>query len=76
MNEKEGNVDIYVENKEFELLSLNVETAEALDPCCTQKFDEISYVLKLKRRPAFFVVNYIFPGLLITIVGKYNQFSI
>jgi hypothetical protein len=67
-----GNIDIYTPNGAFHLISLNAINNSKPDPCCKEPFDEISYEMRLKRRPTFYVVNFIFPSILITAIGKYH----
>ena len=60
----------YIENEEFTLESYNATAFGEKDPCCDNPFSAVDYVIKIKRRAAFFIINYVLPMVVIDIIGK------
>ncbi|CAG0923505.1 unnamed protein product, partial [Notodromas monacha] len=65
-----GVLDVYTPLGEFKMISLISSERTAYDPCCPgTMFDNVEYVIRIQRRPTFFIVNYIFPSVLINAIG-------
>ncbi|CAG0899897.1 unnamed protein product [Darwinula stevensoni] len=59
----------YIENEEFSLESYDAELREEEDPCCPNRFSTVDYVIRMKRRAAFFVINYVLPMIDINVIA-------
>nr|CAH0110546.1 unnamed protein product [Daphnia galeata] len=61
----EGDVSNYQTNGEFDLVDFEAIHHEEYYSCCPEPYPDITYVIKMKRRPLFYVFNLILPCLLI-----------
>ncbi|CAG0890934.1 unnamed protein product [Darwinula stevensoni] len=59
----------YTQNEEFILESYEAGKGLVLDACCPKPFSIVEYVIRIKRRSAFFVVSYVLPMVVINIIG-------
>ncbi|XP_053618299.1 neuronal acetylcholine receptor subunit alpha-10-like [Plodia interpunctella] len=61
----EGDTTNYQTNGEFDLVSFEAIRHNQYYSCCVEPYPDITYVIKLRRRPMFYVFNLILPCLLI-----------
>ncbi|CAK1602223.1 unnamed protein product [Parnassius mnemosyne] len=61
----EGDTTNYQTNGEFDLVSFEAVRHIQYYSCCVEPYPDITYVIKLRRRPMFYVFNLILPCLLI-----------
>lgn len=66
----EGDTTNYQTNGEFDLVSFEAIRHNQYYSCCVEPYPDITYVIKLRRRPMFYVFNLILPCLLINGIGK------
>eukprot|EP00092_Neocalanus_flemingeri_P031622 GFUD01034340.1.p1 GENE.GFUD01034340.1~~GFUD01034340.1.p1 ORF type:complete len:436 (+),score=85.73 GFUD01034340.1:128-1309(+) len=62
---------LYSPSGVFELKRIYAERHEVRDPCCADKFADVTYTLVIWRRPKFFLFNYIQPAVLINILALF-----
>jgi len=62
---------LYSPSGVFELKRIYAERHEVSDPCCEDKFADVTYYLVIWRRPKFFLFNYIQPAVLINILALF-----
>lgn len=67
----EGDTTNYQTNGEFDLVSFEAIRHNQYYSCCVEPYPDITYIIKLRRRPMFYVFNLILPCLLINGIGKY-----
>lgn len=67
---EEGDVSNYQANGEFDLISFSSIKNIEFYSCCPEPYPDITYTIKLKRRPLFYVFNLILPCILINGIGK------
>ncbi|XP_022130292.2 neuronal acetylcholine receptor subunit alpha-10 [Pieris rapae] len=60
-----GDTTNYQTNGEFDLVSFEAIKHNQYYSCCVEPYPDITYVIKLRRRPMFYVFNLILPCLLI-----------
>lgn len=72
----EGDTTNYQTNGEFDLVSFEAIRHNQYYSCCVEPYPDITYVIKLRRRPMFYVFNLILPCLLINGIGKVFQFDV
>ncbi|XP_047528433.1 neuronal acetylcholine receptor subunit alpha-10-like [Vanessa atalanta] len=61
----EGDTTNYQTNGEFDLVSFEAIKHNQYYSCCVEPYPDITYIIKLQRRPMFYVFNLILPCLLI-----------
>ncbi|CAH2102337.1 unnamed protein product [Euphydryas editha] len=61
----EGDTTNYQTNGEFDLVSFEAIKHNQYYSCCVEPYPDITYIIKLRRRPMFYVFNLILPCLLI-----------
>ncbi|GJQ86089.1 putative neurotransmitter-gated ion-channel transmembrane region [Trypoxylus dichotomus] len=66
---EEGDVSNYQANGEFDLVSFHAVKNVANYSCCVEPYPDITYTIKLKRRPMFYVFNLILPCILINCIA-------
>ncbi|VVC94880.1 unnamed protein product [Leptidea sinapis] len=71
----EGDTTNYQTNGEFDLVSFEAIKNNQHYSCCDEPYPDITYVIKLRRRPMFYVFNLILPCLLINGIGLYYGVS-
>lgn len=71
----EGDVSNYQTNGEFDLVDFEAIHHEEYYSCCPEPYPDITYVIKMKRRPLFYVFNLILPCLLINGIGSYYYYD-
>ncbi|KAF5308844.1 hypothetical protein FQR65_LT00544 [Abscondita terminalis] len=62
---EEGDVSNYQANGEFDLVSFSSVKHVEFYSCCPEPYPDITYTIKLRRRPLFYVFNLILPCILI-----------
>jgi hypothetical protein len=67
---EEGDVTNYQANGEFDLVSFDAIRHVEFYSCCPEPYPDITYVIRLRRRPMFYVYNLILPCILINGIGK------
>ncbi|KAJ8975055.1 hypothetical protein NQ317_005772, partial [Molorchus minor] len=67
---EEGDVSNYQANGEFDLISFSSVKHVEFYSCCPEPYPDITYTIKLRRRPLFYVFNLILPCILINGIGK------
>jgi hypothetical protein len=66
----EKSLNSYTPVGEFDMMGISMTKDESEDPCCPgKKFDAVYYHIKVYRRPMFYIINYIFPSVLINAIG-------
>lgn len=68
---EEGDVSNYQANGEFDLLEFSARKNTEYYSCCLEPYPDITYEIRLRRRPTFYVFNLILPCILINSVGEY-----
>ena len=66
----DGDKSNYVTNGEFVLENFVPERHVCYYSCCPWPFVDITYYIKLRRRPMFYVFNLILPCILINGIGQ------
>jgi len=69
--DKDKILGLYSPSGVFELKRIYAERHEEQDPCCVDKFADVTYTLVIWRRPKFFLFNYIQPAVLINILALF-----
>jgi len=69
--DKEKILGLYSPSGVFELKKIYAIRHEEHDPCCEDKFADVTYYLLIWRRPKFFLFNYIQPAVLINILALF-----
>ena len=70
MKEQTGDITNYQSNGEFDLIEFTPERNVEYYSCCPEPYPDITYTIKLRRRPMFYVFNLILPCVLINSIGK------
>ena len=60
----------YQANGEFDLVSFDAIRHVEYYSCCPEPYPDITYIIRLRRRPMFYVYNLILPCILINGIGK------
>ncbi|XP_045612639.1 neuronal acetylcholine receptor subunit alpha-7-like [Procambarus clarkii] len=61
----EGDMSNYKSNGEFDLVEFTAAKNTTFYSCCPEPYPDITYTIKLRRRPMFYVFNLILPCVLI-----------
>lgn len=69
----EGDMTNYKANGEFDLIAFTSVRTVEIYSCCPEPYPDITYTIRLKRRPMFYVFNLILPCLLINGIGKLSR---
>ncbi|XP_059468633.1 neuronal acetylcholine receptor subunit alpha-10-like [Neocloeon triangulifer] len=64
-----GDVSNYQPNGEFDLISYEAERHEKIYTCCPEPYPDITYTIRIRRRPLFYVFNLILPCMLINAIA-------
>ncbi|KAJ8873953.1 hypothetical protein PR048_024793 [Dryococelus australis] len=62
---EEGDISNYQANGEFDLVSFDAVKHIEFYSCCPEPYPDITYVIRIRRRPMFYVFNLILPCILI-----------
>lgn len=68
---EQGDVSNYQPNGEFDLVNFSAHRNVEFYSCCPEPYPDITYEIRLKRRPMFYVFNLILPCVLINGIGKH-----
>ncbi|XP_065159188.1 neuronal acetylcholine receptor subunit alpha-10-like [Atheta coriaria] len=66
---EEGDMSNYQPNGEFDLLNFYAVKHIHVYSCCPEPYPDITYSIKLRRRPMFYVFNLILPCILINCIA-------
>ena len=69
---EKGDVSNYKANGEFDLMGFDIEKHIVNYSCCSEPYPDITYIIRIRRRPMFYVFNLILPCILINCIGKYR----
>lgn len=64
-----GDLDQVVENTEWEITGFSAKRHVEIYSCCPEPYPDVTFILKIKRKPLFYIVNIIIPTFLITLMG-------
>ncbi|NP_001267779.1 neuronal acetylcholine receptor subunit alpha-7-like precursor [Aplysia californica] len=64
-----GDISSFVENTEWDMLSLPVKHNIEYYKCCPEPYPDVTFTVTIKRKPMFYVLNLLFPCVLITAVA-------
>lgn len=64
-----GDLGQIVENTEWEIIGFPANRHVAHYTCCPEPYPDVTFSLKIKRKPLFYIVNIIIPTFLITLMG-------
>ncbi|XP_064596213.1 neuronal acetylcholine receptor subunit alpha-10-like [Liolophura sinensis] len=67
-----GNWENFVENGEWELLSIPSRRNVKYYPCCPEPFPDVKFTIVLKRLPLYHVYNLLMPCILITCINLFT----
>lgn len=70
---EQGDVSNYQANGEFDLVNFSARRNVEYYSCCPEPYPDITYEIRLRRRPMFYVFNLILPCILINSVGEYTS---
>ena len=65
----EGDLSNYQSNGEFDLVDFSAKRNVQNYSCCPEPYPDITYTIRLRRRPMFYVFNLILPCILINGIG-------
>ena len=65
----DGDMSSFVENTEWDLLGLPLKRHSIKYGCCPETYPDVTFYVTMKRKPLFYVLNLLFPCLLITAVA-------
>ncbi|XP_067667361.1 neuronal acetylcholine receptor subunit alpha-10-like [Haliotis asinina] len=64
-----GDMSSFKVNTEWDLVSVPVERHVLYYGCCPEPYPDVTFYVNLRRKPFFYLVNLLFPCILITAVG-------
>ncbi|XP_059478376.1 neuronal acetylcholine receptor subunit alpha-10 [Neocloeon triangulifer] len=64
-----GDVSNYQPNGEFDLVSFEADRHVVIYSCCPEPYPDITYTIRIRRRPLFYVFNLILPCMLINSIA-------
>lgn len=70
---EQGDVSNYQANGEFDLIDFSARRNVEYYSCCPEPYPDITYEIRLRRRPMFYVFNLILPCILINGVGESSK---
>ena len=76
MLDSNGDTSNYQPNGEFELEGYTPERHEVFYSCCPEPYIDVTYTIRLRRRPMFYVFNLILPCILINTIGKKRKYAL
>ncbi|MPC67546.1 Neuronal acetylcholine receptor subunit alpha-10 [Portunus trituberculatus] len=65
-----GDMSNYQSNGEFDLVEFTAAKNITYYSCCPEPYPDITFTIKLRRRPMFYVFNLILPCVLINGIGE------
>lgn len=70
----QGDLSSAVTNVEWTYVSLKAERHVLYYGCCPEPYPDVTYYLKLKRKPQFYLINLIVPSMLITVMAALGYY--
>nr|XP_022332567.1 neuronal acetylcholine receptor subunit alpha-10-like [Crassostrea virginica] len=70
----EGDLSSAVTNVEWTYISLKAERHVLYYGCCPEPYPDVTYYLRLKRKPQFYLINLIVPSMLITVMAALGYY--
>lgn len=70
----QGDLSSAVTNVEWTYISLKAERHVLYYGCCPEPYPDVTYYLKLKRKPQFYLINLIVPSMLITVMAALGYY--
>nr|XP_022333676.1 neuronal acetylcholine receptor subunit alpha-7-like [Crassostrea virginica] len=64
-----GDMDFYVRNNEWTVLSFPARRNVAFYKCCPEPFPDVTFYLKIRRKPLFYILSVLFPCMLTSSVA-------
>ncbi|KAK7115633.1 hypothetical protein V1264_001467 [Littorina saxatilis] len=61
-----GDIGSFVVNSEFDITSMPLERHVITYGCCPEPYPDVTFYVNLKRKPMFYVLNLLFPCIIIT----------
>ena len=61
-----GDISHYIPNNEFQLTEMPVARHVVVYGCCPEPFPDVTFYVKLTRKPLFYIANLIFPCIMVT----------
>ena len=58
-----------VDNGEWEVLEVKCHNNSVSYPCCEDEFDDVTFVITIKRKPMFYLYNLLFPCVMLSLIG-------
>ncbi|XP_046580190.1 neuronal acetylcholine receptor subunit alpha-10-like [Haliotis rubra] len=69
IGDKAADISDYKVNTEWELLSVPAARHEKFYSCCPEPYPDVTFYISMRRKPFFYIVNLLFPCILISAVG-------
>ncbi|CAH1792635.1 unnamed protein product [Owenia fusiformis] len=63
---------IYESNGEWDLVSVDAERHSILYNCCPEPYIDVTYYIKIKRKPLYYTFNVILPCIFIVIISPFS----
>ena len=64
-----GDIASFVTNSEFDITRMPLKRNVVIYNCCPEPYPDVTFYIHLKRKPMFYVLNLLFPCILITTVA-------
>lgn len=64
-----GDMDFYIRNNEWTVLSFPARRNVAFYKCCPEPFPDVTFYLKIRRKPLFYILSVLFPCMLTSSVA-------
>ncbi|XP_076465665.1 neuronal acetylcholine receptor subunit alpha-10-like [Babylonia areolata] len=64
-----GDISSFVPNSEFDITSMPLERNVVKYGCCPETYPDVTFYVYMKRKPMFYVLNLLFPCIIITSVS-------
>lgn len=64
-----GDMDFYVRNNEWTVMSFPARRNVAYYKCCPEPFPDVTFYLKIRRKPLFYILSVLFPCMLTSFVA-------
>jgi len=65
----DGDTSNYIPNTEWALVQLHVQRNVRFYSCCAEPYPDITYAVRMRRKPLFYVFNMIMPCFIITLIA-------
>ncbi|XP_046583796.1 neuronal acetylcholine receptor subunit alpha-10-like [Haliotis rubra] len=69
LRDSSGDMSSFKVNSEWDLVSVPVERHELFYGCCPEPYPDVTFYVNLRRKPFFYLVNLLFPCILISAVA-------